>query len=120
MVLEEKGWYDVIYNERKLKVFAENGKIVVDDKTFYPQTSTRFTSKDQTMNSYLVQVNDFNFRIEYIEGRTYINGREVDFSFRVSIKKIEKKFGPSKTKQSTIYAMIPGVNAYSKLKVISF
>lgn len=111
MVLQEKGVYDVIFNERKLKIYSENGKIVIGDKTFYPQISTRFTSKDNEhdYNSYLVQIEDYSFKIEYIDGRTYINGREVDFSFRISIKKIERKFDGVSRKQTIIYAMIPGI-----------
>lgn len=106
MVLEEQGLYDVLLNGRKLTVYAENGKIEVDNITYFPQISTRFTSKN--MSSYLVQVNDYNFRVEYIDGRTYLNGREIDFSFRVSIKKIEKTAGSIKSKKSSIQAMIPG------------
>ena len=106
MVLEEHGLYDVLFNGRKLIVYAENGKIIVDNITYYPQISTRFTSSN--MSSYLVQVNDFQFRVEYIDGRTYLNGRETDFSFRVSIKKIEKTIGSIKSKKSSIQAMIPG------------
>ena len=106
MVLEEQGSYDVMYNGRKLTVYSQNSKVYVENKSYHPQISTRFSTEN--MNSYLVQVDDYQFRIEYIDGRTYLNGREVDFSFRVSIKKIEKKLGSSQSKQSAIHAMIPG------------
>lgn len=107
MVLGEQGSYDVNYNGRKLTVYAENGKIEVDNKTYYPQISTRFSTNN--MSSYLVQVNDFQFRIENNNGRTYLDGREIDFSFRVSIKKIEKTIGSAlKAKNYSIHAMIPG------------
>lgn len=107
MVLEEKGIYDVSYNGRKLVVETnEEGKIVISDKHFQPQISTRFSTTN--MSSYQVQINDFNFKIDFVDGRLYLNGREIDFSFRVSINKIEKTLNISKSRQSMIEALIPG------------
>lgn len=107
MVLEEKGLYDVAYNGRKILVETnEEGKIVIENSTFHPQISTRFSTTN--MSSYQVQVNDFSFKIDYVDGRIYLNGREIDFSFRVSINKIEKTTSESKTRQSIIQAIIPG------------
>lgn len=107
MVLEERGFYEVAYNGRKLVVEAnEDGKILIDNTSFQPQISTRFSTTN--MASYQVQVNDFSFKIDYVDGRIYLNGREIDFSFRVSINKIEKTANESKTRQSVIQAIIPG------------
>jgi biotin carboxyl carrier protein len=107
MVLEEKGIYDVSYNSRKLIVETnEDGKIIIENMVFQPQTSTRFSTTN--MSSYQVQIEDYNFKVDYVDGRVYLNGREVDFSFRVSVNKIEKTAGQSKSKQSIIYALIPG------------
>ena len=107
MVLEERGIYEVAYNGRKLVVEAnEDGKIIIDTTNFQPQISTRFSTTN--MSSYQVQVNDFSFKIDYVDGRIYLNGREIDFSFRVSINKIEKTASESKTRQSVIHSIIPG------------
>ena len=107
MVLEEKGVYDVSYNGRKLIVETnEEGKIIIGNMSFQPQISTRFATTN--MSSYQVQVDDYNFKIDYVDGRVYLNGREIDFSFRVSINKIEKTFSESKSRQSVIQAIIPG------------
>lgn len=107
MVLEEKGIYEVFYNGRKLVVETnEEGKIKIDNVSFQPQISTRFSTTN--MSSYQVQVNDFNFKVDYVDGRIYLNGREIDFSFKVSINKIEKSIGVSNTRQSIINAIIPG------------
>ena len=107
MVLEEKGTYEVFYNGRKLIVStSEEGKIIIGNSSFQPQISTRFSTTN--MSSYQVQVNDYNFKVDYVDGRIYLNGREIDFSFKVSINKIEKSIGISETRQSIIHAIIPG------------
>ncbi len=108
MVLEEKGIYEVLYNGRKLVVETnEEGKIVINERNFQPQISTRFSTTN--MSSYQVQVDDFYFKIDFIDGRLYLNGREIDFSFRVSINKIEKTTTEAKSRQSILQAIIPGV-----------
>ena len=107
MVLEEKGIYEVSYNGRKLVVETnEEGKIIIGDSNFQPQISTRFATTN--MSSYQVQISDFNFKIDFVDGRVYLNGREIDFSFRISINKIEKTLSQSKSRQSLIQAIIPG------------
>lgn len=108
MVLEEKGIYEVLYNGRKLIVETnEEGKILINERNFQPQISTRFSTTN--VSSYQVQVDDFDFKIDFIDGRLYLNGREIDFSFRVSIKKIEKTATEDKSRQSMLQAIIPGV-----------
>ena len=107
MVLEEKGIYEVLYNGRKLVVETnEEGKIVINENNFQPQISTRFSTTN--MSSYQVQVDNYDFKIDFVDGRLYLNGREIDFSFRVSINKIEKTTSISKSRQSMIEAIIPG------------
>lgn len=107
MVLEEKGIYEVSYNGRKIVVETnEEGKIIINDRNFQPQISTRFTTTN--MSSYQVQIEDFDFKIDFIDGRLYLNGREIDFSFRVSINKIEKTLNESKSRQVMLQAIIPG------------
>ena len=107
MVLEEKGIYEVSYNGRKIVVETnEEGKIIINERNFQPQISTRFTTTN--MSSYQVQIDDFDFKIDFIDGRLYLNGREIDFSFRVSINKIEKTLNESKSRQVMLQAIIPG------------
>ena len=100
----EKGSFDVIYNGRLLKVEeTEDGIIIVQGHTYLPQF---WRSLD---NQWVVQINGFEFRIEYFAGRIFVNGKEIEFSYQLSVPKLHRGVGKSKRKLSIIYAIIPGL-----------
>lgn len=101
----EQGIYDVEINGRQLRVEAsKDGRLTVQGYHYEPTVTNRL-GRD---NSFLVQVNDYQFRVDYNDGRLYLDGREVDFSYRVSIPKLKRTSGRSKHKQGKIEATIPG------------
>ena len=104
MVLKDLGSYDVIFNGRKLKVDElANGTVVVQGHTYVPEFWRSL--KDQ----WVVQVSGFEFRIKYFDGRLFVNGKETEFSFHVSVPKIQRGAGKSIQEQTVVVqAIIPG------------
>lgn len=103
MVLKDLGSYDVIFNGRKLKVDElANGTIVVQGHTYLPEFWRSLK------NQWIVQVSGFEFRLEYFDGRIFVNGKETEFSFHVSVPKLQRGTGKSIPRQNIIQAIIPG------------
>ena len=104
MVLKENGVYDISFNGRLLKVEAiEDNKIAVQGHIYKPEIQ-----KIQE-NLWIVNINNFQFHIEYFEGRIFVNGKETDFSFRESIPKLHRTTEHNKDKPRIVQAMIPGI-----------
>ena len=102
-MLTDRGIYEVSINGRTLKVEVQpSGEINVEGYSYTPEIIL------ENKNKWVVQVNEYTFRIEYFDGRIFVNGKEVDFTARLSAPKIDK--GPVRPKQKTflVQAQIPG------------
>lgn len=102
-MLTDRGIYDVLINGRTFKVEVQpTGEINVEGYSYTPEIIS------ENKNKWTVQVNDYTFRIEYFDGRIFVNGKEIDFSTRLSPPKIER--GPIRPKQKKflVQAIIPG------------
>ncbi|OLS26665.1 MAG: hypothetical protein HeimC3_07670 [Candidatus Heimdallarchaeota archaeon LC_3] len=102
-MLTNRGIYEVQYNGRLLKVEIQpSGEINVEGYSYNPKILSENTNK------WIIKVNDFIIRIEYFDGRIFVNGKEVDFTTRLSVPKIEH--GPLRPKQKSylVQSIIPG------------
>jgi acetyl/propionyl-CoA carboxylase alpha subunit len=102
-MLTDRGIYEVFINGRIFKVEVQpTGEINVAGYSYTPEIVS------ENKNKWVVQVNDYTFRIEYFDGRIFVNGKEVDFTTRLSAPKIDK--GPIRPKQKTylVQSIIPG------------
>ena len=101
MTAIEKKELDVTLNNRTVKLLdLGRGVVQIGDQTY--NTHVEVHGKN-----YIVHVNDYTFTIEENNGRIFLNGSEVDFSYRPSLPKLERK-GSGKKHGSIITAMIPG------------
>lgn len=102
-ILTDRGIYEVQFNGRPLKVEIQpSGEINVEGYSYNPKILS------ENSNKWIIEVNEFVFRIEYFDGRIFVNGKEVDFTTRISVPKIEK--GPIRPKQKSylVQSIIPG------------
>ncbi len=108
--------YDITLNGRKVQIFYD-GKdgVIINGKLYRGKVS-------ESNNGYYISEvivgpgKKHQYRIEYHDGKIYLEGREVEFDFQPSLPKL-KRIKSSKHGTFTILAPLPGVITEINVKV---
>lgn len=103
--------YDVTFAGRHKSILydATTGTIIIDSMFFAPQ----LIKKQDTI---IAVIKDHKYKIQQIEGKTYLDGRNVEFRYKKSLPKIKRK-SPTARGREYIKSPLPGVIVDIHVKV---
>ena len=80
----------------------EDGKLKVDNHIYFPIVN------QETENLYRVTFDDCQFNLEYIGGKLYLEGEEIDIEIKPYLRSADTRAESQQIKNAMVIAPIPG------------